>query len=158
MIQRPPRATRTDTLFPYTTLFRSCHMHQPNIFLNSYLGYTMWDYESAAPQMLPGPENTAPRPPGMSDEEYQQKYKQPRYPTAAEVHQVRERDPEGAAPRRLWSDVEFLRDVYDVNDSNMDTQFADYHGHGWNFRGVFKRDRIGKLLTADGNKIGRAHV
>src|SRR3546814_18707075 len=23
MIQRPPRATRTDTLFPYTTLFRS---------------------------------------------------------------------------------------------------------------------------------------
>src|SRR3546814_11870800 len=24
MIQRPPRSTRTDTLFPYTTLFRSC--------------------------------------------------------------------------------------------------------------------------------------
>src|SRR3546814_13440856 len=26
MIRRPPRATRTDTLFPYTTLFRS-HIH-----------------------------------------------------------------------------------------------------------------------------------
>src|SRR3546814_15358796 len=26
MIRRPPRSTRTDTLFPYTTLFRS---HQP---------------------------------------------------------------------------------------------------------------------------------
>src|SRR3546814_18367209 len=25
MIRRPPRATRTDTLFPYTTLFRSRH-------------------------------------------------------------------------------------------------------------------------------------
>src|SRR3546814_7657730 len=25
MIRRPPRATRTDTLFPYTTLFRSLH-------------------------------------------------------------------------------------------------------------------------------------
>src|SRR3546814_7311272 len=25
MIRRPPRATRTDTLFPYTTLFRSQH-------------------------------------------------------------------------------------------------------------------------------------
>src|SRR3546814_6498010 len=25
MIRRPPRATRTDTLFPYTTLFRSAH-------------------------------------------------------------------------------------------------------------------------------------
>src|SRR3546814_16272514 len=37
MIRRPPRSTRTDTLFPYTTLFRSnrdvgqlreCHTHQ----------------------------------------------------------------------------------------------------------------------------------
>src|SRR3546814_8497319 len=25
MIRRPPRSTRTDTLFPYTTLFRSVH-------------------------------------------------------------------------------------------------------------------------------------
>src|SRR3546814_823786 len=28
MIRRPPRSTRTDTLFPYTTLFRS-HMKKP---------------------------------------------------------------------------------------------------------------------------------
>src|SRR3546814_16186925 len=26
MIRRPPRSTRTDTLFPYTTLFRSDHV------------------------------------------------------------------------------------------------------------------------------------
>src|SRR3546814_4702329 len=26
MIRRPPRSTRTDTLFPYTTLFRSIHL------------------------------------------------------------------------------------------------------------------------------------
>src|SRR3546814_12733913 len=26
MIRRPPRSTRTDTLFPYTTLFRSAEM------------------------------------------------------------------------------------------------------------------------------------
>src|SRR3546814_20973901 len=26
MIRRPPRSTRTDTLFPYTTLFRSLHI------------------------------------------------------------------------------------------------------------------------------------
>src|SRR3546814_2033754 len=25
--RRPPRSTRTDTLFPYTTLFRSLHVH-----------------------------------------------------------------------------------------------------------------------------------
>src|SRR3546814_16991160 len=30
MIRRPPRSTRTDTLFPYTTLFRSCR-HQENV-------------------------------------------------------------------------------------------------------------------------------
>src|SRR3546814_5316670 len=28
MIRRPPRSTRTDTLFPYTTLFRSRHRLQ----------------------------------------------------------------------------------------------------------------------------------
>src|SRR3546814_3980450 len=31
MIRRPPRSTRTDTLFPYTTLFRSPpHARRPN--------------------------------------------------------------------------------------------------------------------------------
>ncbi len=134
-----------------TSQCMTCHMHQPNIFLNSYLGYTMWDYESDAPQMWPGPHNTTPRPEGMSDEEYREKFKKQRYPTAKEVHKVLERNPEAAAPRGLWADVEFLRDVYDVNDTNKDTQFADYHGHGWNFRGIFKRDRNGNLLTADGN-------
>src|SRR3546814_18411426 len=29
MIRRPPRSTRTDTLFPYTTLFRSQAPHHP---------------------------------------------------------------------------------------------------------------------------------
>src|SRR3546814_9506784 len=28
MIRRPPRSTRTDTLFPYTTLFRSVHLFE----------------------------------------------------------------------------------------------------------------------------------
>src|SRR3546814_12123997 len=28
MIRRPPRSTRTDTLFPYTTLFRSPRAHK----------------------------------------------------------------------------------------------------------------------------------
>src|SRR3546814_7853638 len=30
MIRRPPRSTRTDTLFPYTTLFRSLRAVNPN--------------------------------------------------------------------------------------------------------------------------------
>src|SRR3546814_5080369 len=29
MIRRPPRSTRTDTLFPYTTLFRSVGLRRP---------------------------------------------------------------------------------------------------------------------------------
>src|SRR3546814_18021152 len=31
MIRRPPRSTRTDTLFPYTTLFRSDGMAAPSL-------------------------------------------------------------------------------------------------------------------------------
>ncbi|MET0269551.1 MAG: multiheme c-type cytochrome [Sphingomonas sp.] len=111
----------------------NCHMHQPNIFLNSYLGYTMWDYESDAPLMWP---------------------KKQKYPTAAEVHAVLDRNPEAAAPKGLWSDVDFLRRVYDdVNPKAQDTQFADYHGHGWNFRAIFKRDREGNLLDASGKVV-----
>src|SRR3546814_12205260 len=34
MIRRPPRSTRTDTLFPYTTLFRSADPH-PVVDVNS---------------------------------------------------------------------------------------------------------------------------
>src|SRR3546814_8864570 len=36
MIRRPPRSTRTDTLFPYTTLFRS-----PETELESVNDYTL---------------------------------------------------------------------------------------------------------------------
>src|SRR3546814_5020950 len=31
MIRRPPRSTRTDTLFPYTTLFRSANLDEDRI-------------------------------------------------------------------------------------------------------------------------------
>src|SRR3546814_1238334 len=33
MIRRPPRSTRTDTLFPYTTLFRSLSLLYGNLWL-----------------------------------------------------------------------------------------------------------------------------
>jgi hypothetical protein len=131
----------------------NCHMHQPNIFLNSYLGYTMWDYESDAPFLWPGPENKFPRPDGMSDEEYARKFKSQHYPTAAEAFKILDRNPEAAATRGLWGDLEVLRNVYDINPLLKDTQFADYHGHGWNFRAILKRDREGNLLDADGAKV-----
>jgi len=109
-----------------------CHMHQPNIFLNSMLGYTMWDYESDAPAMWP---------------------EKQKYPTDAEIRAINERNPEEAAIRGKWSDPEFLRNVSGLNPTLKDTQFADYHGHGWNFRAIFKRDRKGDLLDKDGKVV-----
>src|SRR3546814_7803797 len=38
MIRRPPRSTRTDTLFPYTTLFRSILLPNPNAQARDYIG------------------------------------------------------------------------------------------------------------------------
>jgi hypothetical protein len=128
----------------------TCHMHQPNIFLNSFLGYTMWDYESDADLMWPGPENRLP----ARNPEEEARFRRQAYPTAEQVHEVLDRNPEGASPRGLWGDVGFLREVYDrVNPEARQTQFADYHGHGWNFRGVFRRDREGNLLDANGQII-----
>ncbi|WP_129791378.1 LVIVD repeat-containing protein [Sphingosinicella sp. CPCC 101087] len=133
-----------------TSQCMTCHMHQPNIFLNSYLGYTMWDYESDADLMWPGPENRLP----ARNAEEERQFRQQRYPDQEEVHDVLDRNPEGAAPRGLWADVEFLREVYDrVNPLARHTQFADYHGHGWNFRAIFRRDREGNMVDADGNII-----
>src|SRR3546814_17897212 len=37
MIRRPPRSTRTDTLFPYTTLFRSAHPREPQQAQQAFL-------------------------------------------------------------------------------------------------------------------------
>jgi len=105
-----------------------CHMHQPNMFINTMLGYTMWDYESDAPFMWP---------------EKQQ------YPSDDQMRKVLDRNPEEAAVRGKWADVDFLKDDSLQNPQLHDTQFADYHGHGWNFRGVFARDRKGDLLDKD---------
>src|SRR3546814_14875191 len=38
MIRRPPRSTRTDTLFPYTTLFRSFPMRSVFLFIGIGIG------------------------------------------------------------------------------------------------------------------------
>ncbi len=109
-----------------------CHMHQPNMFVNTYLGYTMWDYEADAPFMWPATQ---------------------KYPSAQELLDAYTVNPEGAAARGKWIDQAFLREVSKLNPQLNDTQFADYHGHGWNFRAVFKRDRRGNLLDAAGGIV-----
>src|SRR3546814_11997945 len=47
MIRRPPRSTRTDTLFPYTTLFRS-RLRQALHMLGERLGFTQGGHASKA--------------------------------------------------------------------------------------------------------------
>src|SRR5207253_11022204 len=41
----------------------------------------------------------------------------------------------------------------EFNSQLKNTQFGDFHGHGWMFRKVFKRDRKGNLLDAQGNIV-----
>lgn len=106
-----------------------CHMHQPNMFMNSYLGYTMWDYEADAPAFWPKTQHD---------------------PTPEETRSVNDRDPEGAVTRGNWRDPAFLADSASLNPKLHDTRFADYHGHGWLFRAVYSRDRQGDLLDAKG--------
>ena len=110
----------------------TCHMHQPNVFVNSFYGTTMWDYETDAPSMWP---------------------KEQKFPTPEEARKILARNPEEAATRGLWGDPEFSKKVSELNPTLKDTQFADYHGHGWNFRQVFKRDRKGTLLDANNQTV-----
>jgi hypothetical protein len=109
-----------------------CHMHQPNVFVNPFLGYQMWDYETDGEVMWP---------------------KEARHPSDAELYKSLEHNPEEAAARGLWSDRAFLAKVWELNPQLKHTQFADYHGHGWNFKAVFKRDRKGNFLDANGAVI-----
>lgn len=110
----------------------TCHMHQGNLFVNPYLGYTWWDQESDAEFMYP---------------------KEQHDPTDEEMARSLRKNPEAAAARGLWGDVDFLEKTAELNPKLKDTQFADYHGHGWVFRAVFKKDREGNLLTLEGDKI-----
>ncbi len=54
----------------------------------------------------------------------------------------------------VWSDPKFLEKVGspEFNAQLSQTQFADFHSHGWIFRAVYKRDRKGNLLDAE-NKV-----
>jgi hypothetical protein len=110
----------------------NCHMHQGNLFVNPYLGYTWWDQETDGEFMYP---------------------KEQHDPTDAELVKSTMENPEAAAARGLWGDKDFLDRVAELNPQLKHTQFADYHGHGWVFRAIFKHDRKGNLLDLDDNKI-----
>ena len=109
-----------------------CHMHPGTNVLNSYLGYMWWDNETDGQCMYP---------------------KEQHDPTAEQLVQASMSNPEEAAARGLWGDPEFLNNVSDLNPKLKHTQFADFHGHGWVYRAVFKKDRTGKLLDHTGKTV-----
>jgi hypothetical protein len=110
----------------------NCHMHQGNLFVNPYLGYTWWDQETDGELMYPKVQHN---------------------PTDDELVRSTMVNPEAAAARGLWGDPDFVAHVAELNPKLKHTQFADYHGHGWVFRAVFKHDRKGTLLDLNDHPI-----
>jgi hypothetical protein len=110
----------------------TCHVHNGNGFLNTYLGYMWWDEETDGEAFYP---------------------KAAKEPTRAEVDKAGRFNPEEAASRGLWHDVKFLETLSEKNPTFKNAQFSDYHGHGWVFQRVYKRDRKGNFLDTDGKVI-----
>ena len=110
-----------------------CHVHPGTNMETTYFGYTWWDNEADGESMYPLAQHN---------------------PTPEERYQVSLRNPEEAAARGLWAESKFLAGLGspEFNSKLKQSQFADFHSHGWVFRAVYKRDRKGNLLD-DANKI-----
>ena len=109
-----------------------CHIHPGTTVMNSYLGFMWWDMETDARLMYP---------------------RQERHPSSEEFTESTMSDPHEATARGNWSDPEFLARSSELNPQLEHTQFADFHGHGWMFQAVFKKDRQGIPLDHAGRPI-----
>ena len=113
-----------------------CHVHPGTNMGTTYFGYTWWDNEADGEAMYPHKQHN---------------------PSEEEKYETALRNPEGAAARGLWSDTNFLEKTGspEFNSKLQQSQFADFHSHGWIFRAVYKRDRQGNLLDADNKIVAR---
>jgi len=131
-----------------------CHIHPGTSYANSYLGYMWWDNESDGEYFYPN---------------------KSRMPTPEQEAAALRRNPESSALRGLWDNLypdavshagersgsDFLErsgeprkgDGSTLNDKLQHNQIADFHGHGWVFRAVYKKDRQGHLLDADDHVV-----
>ncbi len=109
-----------------------CHMHPGTTVTMTYYGNLWYDNETEGSKMYPSC--------------------QPKK-TERDLLRIKIRNPEGSALRGKWGDVDFLESVADRNSEFKLVQFADYNGHGWVFRNVYKRDRKGHLLDKDNNVV-----
>jgi hypothetical protein len=109
-----------------------CHIHPGTNVLNSYTGFMWWDEETDGELMYP---------------------RVAKHPTSDDLARSAALNPDETAARGLWSDPTFLERILELNSYTKHTQFADYHGHGWVFRAVFKKDRRGNLLDHRGELV-----
>jgi hypothetical protein len=109
-----------------------CHVHPGTNVLNTCLGFMWWDEETDGELIYP---------PGG------------KHPTAEEFIASQISNPNESAARNNLSDPEFLANLTDLNAKARHTQFADFHGHGWAFRAVFRQDRHGRFLDCNSNVI-----
>jgi hypothetical protein len=123
-----------------------CHIHPGTSFANSYFGYTWWDNETHGEYMYPAEQRPL---------------------TAKQITSALLANPEAASLRGLWSNLRpndydhlgnpagerFLERSSELNSHLDQVQFADFHGHGWMFRAVFKQDRQGRLLDHTGGFV-----
>jgi hypothetical protein len=125
-----------------------CHIHPGTLVLNSYLGFMWWDNETDGKSMYPARQQN---------------------PNSVVEDAVAFKNPEGSATRGLWANQYPLESDHNgvvagpnflertgtkqFNQQLTRTQFGDFHGHGWVFRAVFKQDRHGNLLDANGDIV-----
>jgi hypothetical protein len=111
-----------------------CHVHPGTNMVTTYFGLTWWDNETDGDKMYPPQQHN---------------------PTEEQRYQSYLHNPEAAAARGQWSNEKSLEQTgsTEFNAQLKTTKFADFHGHGWVFRAVYKHDRKGNWLDADGNEI-----
>ncbi|MBI3695146.1 MAG: hypothetical protein HY238_09960 [Acidobacteria bacterium] len=109
-----------------------CHMHPGTSYAFQYLGYMWWDNETDGGPMYP------PQSKKLSPEE---------------TARLLISNPESASLKGYWSDPKFLNELTSLNPKLKQTQFADFNGHGWVYRAVFKHDRKGTLLDAEDRPV-----
>ncbi|MDT7541769.1 MAG: hypothetical protein QOE33_1673 [Acidobacteriota bacterium] len=127
-----------------------CHMHPGTNMVATFTGMTWWDNETDGGKLYRKDQHT---------------------PSADEEREKLNRNPEAASLKGLWSErkfpdrlspEDFITRAGDpfgtLNQSFKRMQLADYHGHGWLFRAVFKRDRVGRLLDAYDKPIQNANA
>ena len=109
-----------------------CHMHPGTTVTMTYFGNLWYDNETEGSKMYPSCQSKM---------------------TEREAFKIKSRTPEGAALRGKWGDIDFLESAADRNDQYKLVQFADYSGHGWLYRNVYKRDKKGNLLDTNNNIV-----